>query len=114
MMSCSDEDHCRVKVYVSCFAGWWPCTVSVSVAKLEARGNNVFWDLEDEPDGKRFRFDPDSGIAFKKEGSGFDCMPVAGKRSFKCTNRNVKGEHEYGVKVIGDVFVPRLDPWVVN
>lgn len=114
MLSCSDEEHCRVQVYVSCFLHYWPCTVSVDIAKVQARGNNVFWDLQDEPDGKRFRFDPASGIEFKKQGNGFRCMPVSAGRSYKCDNGKVPGEHEYGVKVIGDVFVPRLDPWVVN
>ena len=114
MLTCSNEDNCRVKVYVSCAFHYWPCVVSVDRDRIAARGNNVFWDLEDEPDGKRFTFDPSTGIEFKKSGNGFRCMPVAGKRSFKCDNGKVAGEHEYGVKVIGDVWVPRLDPWVVN
>ena len=114
MLSCSNEQECRVKVYVTCAFHYWPCLVSVDQEKVDARGNNVFWDLQDDPDGNRFRFDPDSGIQFKKPGNGFTCRPVAGQRSFKCDNGRVDGEHEYGVKVVGDVFVPRLDPWIVN
>ena len=113
VLSCSDEDHCRVKVYVACAFHLWPCQISVDQDRVNANGNNVFWDLEDEPDGKRFKFDSIAGIQFKKAGNGFTCMP-AGNRSFKCNNGKVAGEHEYGIKVVGDVYVPPLDPWIVN
>ena len=112
--TCTNAKDCRAKVYVSCWLNYWPCQVSVDPYRLVANGNNVFWDLQDEGDGKRFKFDPDTGIEFKKSGNGFKCMQVAGGRSFKCDNGKQAGEHEYGVKVIGDVWVPRLDPWVVN
>ncbi len=112
---CSAQD-CRVKVYISCLAHWWPCKIWVDDSKVEARGKNVFWDLQDDFDGKRFQFDPNTnvGIRFKKSGNGFTCNPVAASRSFKCDNGKVPGEHEYGIKLIGPVFVKEFDPWVVN
>ena len=113
-LTCTNEKDCRGKVYVSCLFGYWPCTVSVDPYRIVARGNNVFWELQNDGDGRRFKFDPGTGIEFKKPGNGFKCMPVAGDRSFKCDNGKQPGDHEYGVKVIGDVWVPRLDPWVVN
>ena len=113
-LNCSNKE-CRVQVSVTCHLYIF-CHVSVDVDEVHAHGNNVFGDLKDEPDGKRFTFDPTTGIEFKTpEGKKtFDCQPVAGMRSYKCNNAKAIGRFEYGVKVVGPVFVPRLDPWVVN
>ena len=107
------HDACTVQVHVSCIKDtcwlWlppWQYTVN-------ARGNNVFWQLQADADGKHFRFDPAKGIRFKAQGNGFSCMPI-GDNQFKCDNGKVPGYHEYGINVIGDVKVPELDPWVVN
>lgn len=102
---------CRVKVKVTCEAVVF-CHASVDFDEVRARGQNVFWDI-DESSLASFVFDPDTGIEFKTaEGRrNFPCQRLANGRSFKCDNGKAPGKFEYGVKVIG---VPRLDPWVVN
>ena len=106
-----DCGDCRVKVKVTCEAVMF-CHASVDIDEIRARGQNVFWDIDDTSNAN-FVFDPDTGIAFKTpEGrQNFPCQRLANGRSFKCDNRGAAGKFEYGVKVIG---VPRLDPWVVN
>jgi hypothetical protein len=102
---------CRVKVTVTCQFVML-CHASVDFDEVRARGQNVFWEIDDASNSN-FVFDPDTGIEFKTaEGrQNFRCQRLANGRSFKCDNGNAPGKFEYGVKVIG---VRRLDPWVVN
>jgi hypothetical protein len=108
---CSDDDHCRVQVSVTCDFVMF-CRASVDFDEVRAHGHNVFWEINNGP-GQNFTFDTASGIAFKTAAgqSNFRCQILAGGQRFKCDNGRATGEFEYGIKVIG---VPRLDPWVVN
>ena len=102
---------CRVKVTVTCTLVMF-CHASVDFDEVRARGQNVFWDIDDASNSN-FVFDPDTGIEFKTaEGrQNFRCQRLANGRSFKCDNGKAPGKFEYSVNIIG---APRLDPWVVN
>jgi hypothetical protein len=114
VLSCAvkTETACTVPVSVKCINNSCKISSPAKTDVVEARGNNVFWVLQDDDDSKRFTFDPDKGIE-TKEGSGLRCQPV-GTRSFKCLNANKVGYHHYTINLVGDVVVPPLDPWVVN
>ena len=114
VLSCAlkPETACTVPVSVKCVQTSCSIASPSSTDVVDARGNNVFWELQNDDDSKRFKFDPDKGIQFKA-GSGFSCQPV-GTRSFKCDNGKHIGYHHYSINLIGDVVVPELDPWVVN
>jgi hypothetical protein len=111
MSDCSDDDHCRVQVFVKC-PTIVTCETSVDITEIHVHGHNVFWELDDAAK-RQFEFDPYSGIRFKTDDgkNNFVCAP-SGPGKFHCRNDNkFHGRMEYGVKING---VRRLDPWVVN